>query len=157
MVAATFAGAAVTNSTAWRVVICSSTIFRCHRGQRQSEHRRGQRGWRAQGCPLPRDHGLVRAPHRVAQTGESLMDAGPSALHAFAAYGIELEYMIVDRDTLAVMPIADRLLQDAAGHAVADVDRGRFAWSNEIVLHLVEIKNARPGPALEPQIGRAHV
>lgn len=72
------------------------------------------------------------------------------ALHAFAGYGVELEYMIVDRDTLSVMPIADALLQAAAGDKASEVDRGRFGWSNEIVLHLVEIKNARPAPALEP-------
>lgn len=72
------------------------------------------------------------------------MSAAP-ALHAFAGYGIELEYMIVDRQTLAVLPIADQLLRDAA-----EVDRGKFGWSNELVLHLVEIKNARPDPALEP-------
>jgi len=72
------------------------------------------------------------------------------ALRAFAGYGIELEYMIVDRQTLSVMPIADRLLRAAAGESVSEVDRGRFGWSNEIVLHLVEVKNARPDPALEP-------
>lgn len=70
-----------------------------------------------------------------------------SDLHAFAGYGVELEYMIVDRNTLAVMPVADTLLRVAGGDA--DVGRGRYAWSNEIVLHLVELKNARPAPALE--------
>jgi glutamate---cysteine ligase / carboxylate-amine ligase len=74
----------------------------------------------------------------------------PAALHAFAGYGIELEYMIVDRQTLAVLPIADTLLQAAAAGTPSEVDRGRFGWSNEIVLHLVEIKNSRPDPALEP-------
>lgn len=69
------------------------------------------------------------------------------ALHAFAGYGVELEYMIVDRDTLAVKPVADTLLRAAGGGA--EVGRGRFAWSNEIVLHLVELKNARPESALE--------
>ena len=71
-------------------------------------------------------------------------------LPAFAGYGIELEYMIVDRQTLSIMPIADSLLRSAAGEITPDVDRGPFGWSNEIVLHLVEIKNARPDPALEP-------
>ncbi len=75
--------------------------------------------------------------------------APASALHAFAGYGIELEYMIVDRETLAVMPVSDALLR-AAGGTGTDVDRGRFGWSNEIVLHLVELKNARPEPSLEP-------
>jgi carboxylate-amine ligase len=72
------------------------------------------------------------------------------ALPAFAGYGIELEYMIVDRHTLAVMPIADTLLQAASGGKGWEVGRGHFAWSNEIVLHLVEIKNARPDPTLDP-------
>ncbi len=79
------------------------------------------------------------------------MRAAP-ALHAFAGYGIELEYMIVDRHTLAVMPIADRLLRAAAGESASDVERGQFGWSNEIVLHLVELKNVRPDPALEPLV-----
>jgi carboxylate-amine ligase len=77
----------------------------------------------------------------------------PAALHAFAGYGIELEYMIVDRQTLAVMPVADRLLRAAAGKNASEAGRGRFGWSNEIVLHLVEIKNTRPDPALEPLAG----
>jgi gamma-glutamyl:cysteine ligase YbdK (ATP-grasp superfamily) len=72
------------------------------------------------------------------------MNAAP-ALHAFAGYGIELEYMIVDRQTLSVLPIADQLLRD-----VAEVDHGKFGWSNEIVLHLIEIKNSRPDPDLAP-------
>ena len=72
------------------------------------------------------------------------------ALHAFAGYGIELEYMIVDRQTLVVMPIADKLLGAAAGKTASEVDRGHFGWSNEIVLHLVEVKNAHPDPALDP-------
>lgn len=79
------------------------------------------------------------------------MPANP-ALRAFAGYGIELEYMIVDRQTLAVMPIADALLQAASGNALPDVGRGHFGWSNEIVLHLVEVKNTRPDPALEPLV-----
>lgn len=77
------------------------------------------------------------------------MSAGPP-LHAFAAYGIELEYMIVDRRTLSVAPVADALLHAAAGQPVADVARGRFGWSNEMVMHLVEIKNPRPEPAIAP-------
>lgn len=66
----------------------------------------------------------------------------PSTLHAFEGYGIELEYMIVARDGLSVLPIADRLLRDAPGaNALLD-------WSNELVLHVIEIKNPRPVDAL---------
>ncbi len=76
--------------------------------------------------------------------------SAPSALHAFAGYGIEFEYMIVDRQTLSVLPVADELLRRAAGACVAEVQRGKFGWSNELVLHLVELKNAIPDPAIEP-------
>ncbi|MDX1376187.1 MAG: glutamate-cysteine ligase family protein [Burkholderiales bacterium] len=71
------------------------------------------------------------------------------ALHAFAGAGIELEYVIVDRDTLAVRPIADALLRDAAGGVVNTLSRGRFGWSNELVLHLLELKSERPEAGLE--------
>ncbi len=74
--------------------------------------------------------------------------SAPVTLAAFTGYGIELEYMIVDRETLAVRPIADTLLQQAAGKYVTEVNRGVAAWSNELVLHLVELKNAQPSPDL---------
>lgn len=70
-------------------------------------------------------------------------------LHVFTAYGIELEYMIVDRQTLSVRPSADELLRQAAGKYVAEARRGGLAWSNELVLHLVELKNISPDPDLE--------
>ena len=68
----------------------------------------------------------------------------PALLHAFAGVGIELEYMIVDSARLSVMPIADRLLDGRN-----DVERGRMGWSNELVLHVLEIKNIRPVAPLE--------
>ncbi len=71
-------------------------------------------------------------------------------LQAFSGYGVELEYMIVDRHSLAVRPIADALLRDGNGEVVCELPRGRLAWSNELTLHLIEIKNLRPAPALEP-------
>jgi carboxylate-amine ligase len=73
-----------------------------------------------------------------------------AALHAFQGYGIELEYMLVDRQTLSVLPIAETLLRDAAGDVVPEVKRGHLAWSNELVLHQIELKNANPDAALEP-------
>jgi len=76
--------------------------------------------------------------------------SAPSVLHAFTGYGIELEYMIVDRQTLSVLPVADELLRRAAGACVPEVKRGRFGWSNELALHLIELKNASPDPSLEP-------
>ena len=70
-------------------------------------------------------------------------------LHLFEAYGIELEYMIVDKKTLKVLPISDRLLQKAAGEQVSDYENGRITWSNELVLHVIEIKTTGPDPKLE--------
>ncbi len=45
-------------------------------------------------------------------------------LHLFEGYGIELEYMIVDRDSLAVRPLTDRVLQQVAGKIVNEIEVG---------------------------------
>jgi len=54
--------------------------------------------------------------------------------------------MIVDRDSLAVRPIAERLLKEFAGTRARDADPAQAAveWSNELVRHVVEIKNPVP-------------
>lgn len=72
-----------------------------------------------------------------------------SPLPAFSAYGVEIEYMIVDRENLNVRSIADQLLQAAAGKPAAEVTRGAIGWSNELVLHVLELKSAKPVPSLE--------
>ena len=69
-------------------------------------------------------------------------------IRAFTGYGIELEYMIVDRQTLAVRPIADRLLHDEHGEIVNEVAHGELAWSNELVAHVVELKTNGPAESL---------
>jgi gamma-glutamyl:cysteine ligase YbdK (ATP-grasp superfamily) len=70
-------------------------------------------------------------------------------LPAFSGYGIELEYVIVDRETLAVLPVAAQLLHALSGSDAADVERGQLGWSNELVAHVVELKNIAPTPTLE--------
>jgi glutamate---cysteine ligase / carboxylate-amine ligase len=70
------------------------------------------------------------------------------SLHLFEAFGVELEYMIVDTRTLQVKPIADELIRAEAGAYVSDVERGTLAWSNELVLHVVELKTNGPAPDL---------
>lgn len=65
-------------------------------------------------------------------------------LPAFGGCGIELEYMIVDRETLTVRPIADELIRAETGTYSNDAERGDFGWSNELALHLLEIKNSDP-------------
>jgi len=59
----------------------------------------------------------------------------PEPLHAFGGFGLELEYMIVRADTLGIAPIAERALP-------------RPNWSNELVAHVVELKNPEPTPDL---------
>jgi len=70
------------------------------------------------------------------------------AWRLFEVYGVEVEYMIVDRESLAVRPVADEVLKDLAGEYVQDIERGEYAWSNEIVCHLLELKTNGPTPSL---------
>jgi carboxylate-amine ligase len=80
----------------------------------------------------------------------SLAAAIPPArrvLPAFGGVGIELEYAIVERESLHVLPLADVVLEEAGGAGVsgaAEVVRGPFGWSNELALHVIEIKNREP-------------
>ncbi len=74
-------------------------------------------------------------------------------LGLFQGYGVELEYMIVHRETLAVLPVTDALLRAAAGRTVNEVKRGPLRWSNELVLHVVELKTNGPAEALEGLAG----
>lgn len=77
-----------------------------------------------------------------------MSDDEPPPLHAFKGYGIELEYMIVDRESLSVLPIADRLLGSTKEDGGYEVKRGAMGWSNEMVLHVIEVKNRRPSSSL---------
>ncbi len=65
-------------------------------------------------------------------------------LRAFEAYGIEIEYMVVDKETMAVRPVVDKLLERAAGQLTGDFEDGAVTWSNELALHVVELKNTTP-------------
>jgi gamma-glutamyl:cysteine ligase YbdK (ATP-grasp superfamily) len=73
-------------------------------------------------------------------------------IRAFEAFGLEVEYMIVDRSSLDVRPIADAVLQDASGASdpVDDYQRGELAWSNALALHVMALKNAKPSASLTP-------
>lgn len=72
------------------------------------------------------------------------MNHSPRRIHLFQGYGVELEYMIVDRDSLRVRPITDTLIAQAAGGIQSDYVNGMVTWSNELVLHVVELKSTRP-------------
>lgn len=68
----------------------------------------------------------------------------PSRLSLFSGYGVELEYMIVDADSLDVRPITDQLMQAVAGEITGELERGPITWSNELVAHVVELKVTEP-------------
>ncbi|HWC88763.1 MAG TPA: glutamate-cysteine ligase family protein, partial [Pirellulales bacterium] len=70
-------------------------------------------------------------------------------LGLFQALGVELEYMIVDADTLSVRPIADELLREPSGEIVSEVEHGPIAWSNELVAHVIELKTNGPAATLD--------
>lgn len=72
-------------------------------------------------------------------------------LPVFSAYGIEIEYMIVNHDSLDVMPLSDEVLKSVAGEYVNEVEQDAIAWSNEVVLHVLELKTNGPVNQLHDQ------
>jgi len=62
----------------------------------------------------------------------------------FEAVGIEIEYMIVDRDSLSVRPLAEKLLILPDGAIENEIEMGVINWSNELVSHVIEFKLASP-------------
>ncbi len=69
-------------------------------------------------------------------------------LHLFKGFGVELEYMIVRNGELDVFPIADTVLKQVAGCQIEEVERGPLGWSNELVLHVIELKTNGPVSSL---------
>lgn len=67
-------------------------------------------------------------------------------LSAFSAFGVEIEYMVVDAATFGVRPVVDRLLEKKAGAITGDVEDGFVSWSNELAMHVVELKHTAPSP-----------
>jgi gamma-glutamyl:cysteine ligase YbdK (ATP-grasp superfamily) len=72
-----------------------------------------------------------------------------SVLGLFEGFGIEVETMIVHADDLSVFPVCDRVLQAAGDRGSGDVERRETAWSNELVLHVIELKSNGPRPSLD--------
>ncbi len=88
--------------------------------------------------------------------------SGGARLGLFEAVGIEVESAIVDAATLDVRPLADEVLREEGG-SFDDVERGAVAWSNELVLHCIEMKTNGPArtfaglaAAFEESVARLH-
>jgi gamma-glutamyl:cysteine ligase YbdK (ATP-grasp superfamily) len=69
---------------------------------------------------------------------------GHKPLRLLEGIGLELELVIVDRATLDVRPLADRVLFAASGDQSGDHENGRISWSNELVRHVIELKTSLP-------------
>lgn len=65
-------------------------------------------------------------------------------LHLFSGLGIEIEYMIVDRTTLSIRPLADEVLRAVTGSYQSEYHQKDICWSNELALHVIELKTCGP-------------
>lgn len=81
-------------------------------------------------------------------------EAPAKPLRLFEAFGLEVEYMLVDGETLDVAPAADELLEAVAGELTDEFENGDVAWNNELALHVIELKCNGPRPSLAG-LGRA--
>ena len=77
-------------------------------------------------------------------------------LKLFKGFGIELEFMIVDRVTLQVKPVADQLIATLAGPGASEAEVGAIGWSNELALHVLELKTNGPSSTLVGLADRFH-
>lgn len=57
--------------------------------------------------------------------------------------------MVVEARSLDVFPVVDRVLTTMAGEIVSEVEVGPLAWSNELVLHVLELKTNGPADTLD--------
>ena len=55
-----------------------------------------------------------------------MSDGSSSRPGLFEAHGVELEYMIVSKETLDVQPVCDRLIEAECGAIQSDVERAKF-------------------------------
>jgi len=69
-------------------------------------------------------------------------------LHLFEGYGVEIEYMIVDKNTHQINPLCDWLLHSFSGTYEPEVEGEIISWSNELALHVVELKTNGPTKSL---------
>jgi carboxylate-amine ligase len=70
-------------------------------------------------------------------------------LGLFQGFGVELEYMIVHQDDLSVYPAADQVIHHFSGNYESEIEMGDLNWSNELVLHVIELKTNGPVSSLD--------
>lgn len=75
---------------------------------------------------------------------QEITELPKSRLNLFEAFGVELEYMIVAKNSLDVLPVTDKLIEAESGAIQSEIDLGKISWSNELALHVVELKTTAP-------------
>lgn len=83
-----------------------------------------------------------------------MSEPAPRRWRLWEAVGVEIELMLVDAATLDVLPATDELIKAVAGSYESEIDVGGISWSNELVLHVVELKTTGPARELAPLPGR---
>ena len=73
-----------------------------------------------------------------------------SSYPLLSVLGLEIEYMLVDIDSLDVVPKSDLILKQLAGEITSEVILGDVAASNELMMHVLELKNNGPRSPTEP-------
>ncbi len=98
----------------------------------------------------PRAAQKIRSAAELPALQRPIGRALPARSQPYSAYevvGLELEYSLVDRD-LNVVHLAPDVLAGLAGRPCSDVVLGRVGISNEIMEHVIEIKNQVPHGSL---------
>lgn len=71
-------------------------------------------------------------------------------LHLFEGCGVEIEYVLVDHSSFEVAPVADLVIAELAGRPAHEASFGTLACSNELALHVFELKTDAPAADLQP-------
>jgi gamma-glutamyl:cysteine ligase YbdK (ATP-grasp superfamily) len=69
---------------------------------------------------------------------------------------VEIELMIVDAETLDVKPVCDELIEKVVGAPLSEIEFGDLAWSNELTLHVLELKTNGPASTLHGLASQFH-
>lgn len=72
-----------------------------------------------------------------------------SSYPLFSRFGVEIEYMVVDRERLDVSPTTDEILFHFGNGPTSEVEFDQATWSNELVRHVLEFKINQPAVQLE--------
>jgi len=73
-------------------------------------------------------------------------------LPLFTGFGVEIEYAIVDKETLQVLPIVEQIFKEISGTQTSEYIDGDICFSNELTSHVMELKTNGPAKSLETAV-----